>query len=69
MKRRKVVSDKNTALKSPLWPTLVTWLTLDRFAAPGWLYGILGTLFAIYWICWVTDLFNREEIEIFKADS
>jgi hypothetical protein len=38
---------------------LVWWLALDHFHAPGWLYGVAGTLYACFvaaFIAWiVTD--------------
>jgi hypothetical protein len=33
----------------PIFSTLTAWLFLDRVSAPGWVWGVVGTLFAVVW--------------------
>ncbi len=67
MKVRKVI--KNTPPKLPLSYTLLTYLLLDRFNAPEWLWGSFGVLFAIVWVIQIIDIWNCERIDIFESST
>jgi len=69
MKKRKVVSEKNLPTRLPVWSSLIVWLLLDRFNPPGWAWGVVGTVFVFFWIVAITDIFVREDVELFKADA
>lgn len=47
--RRYVLSRLQLPTRLPIWSSLVAWLTLDRLQAPGWVCGVVATLFAILW--------------------
>ena len=49
MKRRKVVDGSQLPAKLPLTWTIATWLLLDHFHVPGWMWGVYWTLVAIVW--------------------
>ena len=66
MKKRKVIAQKNFSMRSPLMPTVVVWLLLDRFQAPGWVWGVVGTLVAILWIAFVAQAWTNEITDIFE---
>ncbi|MGQ7868712.1 hypothetical protein [Sunxiuqinia sp. sy24] len=66
MKKRKVISLNNLPVKLPLFQTLVTWIALDYWNAPQWLYGALGLLFLVVWIYAIVARVNQEETDISK---
>jgi len=64
MKKRKVISSKNTNIRPPLLLTAVTYLFLDKFDAPEWLWGALALFFVILWIVFIAD--KTEDVDIFE---
>ena len=44
----------------PILCTAVTWLLCDRYEAPGWLIGVLGTVFAVAWAAAVWAMFSAK---------
>jgi len=69
MKLFKVVSRKNTTASLPITSTLVAILALDRWSAPGWVWGALGVIFLVAWISSIIKLYNQEEIDIFAKPT
>ena len=61
---RKVVSGKNLPIHSPLVPSLVAWLVMDKLDAAGWVWGAVGFMFLLIWIVFVYDFFDRDEQEV-----
>jgi hypothetical protein len=61
---RKVIAQKNLPMRIPLWPTLTTWLLLDRFHAPEWLAGIMIFLIAFAWLVWFRDMYTRVDVDV-----
>lgn len=49
MNSPKVIAHKQLPARLPFTQTTVAYLVLDRTQAPGWLWGIFGTLFAVIW--------------------
>lgn len=66
MKRRKVVHGKNLAVRLPVFPTITTWLALDHWSAPAWLYGVSFTLLGAVWLLALVDMCIRESIDVFE---
>lgn len=33
----------------PIQTTALAWLVMDRLHAPGWVYGVVGTVLALFW--------------------
>lgn len=66
MKERKSISTKNMPPRLPLVAFAVAFLFLDRFNAPGYVWGIIGTLAVIILIGCLVAWANTEEIDIFK---
>ena len=64
MKKVKVISYKNLPAKLPLLSSAVSYLFLDKFNAPGWVWGVVITLFSILWISCVIKLSNEDVIDI-----
>lgn len=65
----RVISYKNMPVRLPVGGTCVLYLMLDRFQAPGWVWGVLGTLLAILWGIVVHRLFAQKQIELFEAEK
>jgi hypothetical protein len=61
MKKRLVVASANLPTRLPVWSSLITWLVLDRVKAPGWVWGVCGTIFAIVWITSIVLLFVEKQ--------
>jgi len=66
MKSVKVISYKQIPVKIPTIPTAVAWLLLDRLQAAGWVWGVVGTMFALLWIGSVTAFFMQETVDVIK---
>lgn len=60
MTARKVIHVKHLPARLPLFQTLVAWLMLDRFQAPGWVWGVVGTFFALVWIGTVISMATQK---------
>lgn len=69
MKDRRVVASKNLQTKSPITVGVVYWLLLDRFNAPGWLYGVVGTIAVIWLFIWIVSWFFEVETEVFPEEK
>lgn len=66
MKKRKVISHENMPARLPIFWTALCWLVLDRVGAPGWAWGVAGTLLVLAWIVQAIDIFRSEPVEIIK---
>jgi hypothetical protein len=69
MKKFKVISVKNLPAKLPLSSTLIAFLFLDRFHAPAWLWGALGSLYLIVWILIIARICNQKSIDILEDQN
>lgn len=56
MKRPYLINNKYLPPRLPIWPTLVTWLLMDRLQAGPLAWGIVGTIGAIVWIVTVVTV-------------
>ena len=55
--KRIVLKGKHRRHYFPVIGTVVWWLVLDRFGAPGWVYGVVFTLIGIVWIAIIVEGF------------
>ena len=69
MKKRNVIKDSNLKTRNPLFLGLVSYLVLDRFNAPEWVQGAIGSIFGLIFIIFIIDLFKTNEVDIFADDS
>lgn len=71
MTERKIISSDNLRLRFPLISTIVFALLLDKLNSPGWVWVVVGTLFAIIWLIalkrWSTS--GEVEVDIFKEEK
>lgn len=66
MEKQRVISRKSLPAKLPIWTTVLMFLLLDRFNAPGWVWGGMGVIFAIAWIVSVYQTFWLEkDVDLF----
>jgi hypothetical protein len=66
LKKPKVVAHKNLPAKLPIVGTMVWWMVLDKLQAPGWLWGVAGTLGVVFWAFSITALYLQDSQDIFK---
>ena len=62
--KTKVIADTNLPTKLPLSGTLVTWLMLEHFHSPGWVYSVVGFGFAIVWVISLFKLIDEKQVNI-----
>ena len=66
MKTTKVIPYKNLPGRIPIWSTAVVWLVLDRLAAPGWVWGICGTIWCFIWVFSVIAIHTQEQTDPYE---
>lgn len=66
MKKSKVIAYKNLPAKMPIVSSAVAYLFLDKFNAPGWVWGVVITLFSLLWIICIVAKIIQEEVEVIK---
>lgn len=54
--KKTVIKPSSLPMRSPLLFAIVMWLLCDRLAAPGWAYGVLWTVVALWSIVFVAGL-------------
>lgn len=64
MKTKKVISPKQLPTRLPILLGCVLWLMLDRYAAPGWAWGVAGTIWGVLVLGFVVNLFTDRYTEI-----
>lgn len=68
-KKSKYIKSNNLPPRlSILWP-IVWWLVLERFNAPGWLYGVLFTIIGIVYVTEVWRLFAADAVDLVGNDD
>ena len=64
MKKLQVINRKFLPTSLPLTSTLVFWLALDHWNAPGWLYGIVAFIMVIAWIVAIIAIYKEEPADV-----
>lgn len=60
-----VVSNKNLPSRLPVFSAITTYLALEHFNAPEWLYGAIGLFFLLAFIGSIYSIVMSERVEIF----
>ena len=60
------VSYKNLPVSMPVSFTLTILLGLDHFHAPGWVWGVAGTLLVVVWVILLYLKMQQEQIDVFE---
>ena len=64
MANSKVVSFKNLPARLPFTQTVLAYLLLDKFHAPGWVIGTVWTLVGIIWIATIYGIIHQDQVEL-----
>lgn len=48
---------------------MLWFLFLDRFDAPGWLWGVVGSLWALYTLTWALSVWKQENHLLFTESG
>ena len=68
-RKPKVVSYKSLPIRIPWVHTALAYLFLDRFKAPGWAWGVVATVIALFWILSFIGLATQEQVNLFEDKS
>jgi hypothetical protein len=58
--KRVVIHTSAFPIRMPVATTAITYLLLDRWAAPGWVWGVVGTLVLMLWLGALLIRWNEE---------
>jgi hypothetical protein len=58
----------NERPKSPLFLTLLFYLLLDKFNAPGWIWGAVASLCLLLWIVFFICINKEKPVEIYRDE-
>ena len=67
--KRTVISNKNLPARLPYGPAILSYLILDATNAPGWVWGVVGTIVGIILIATIVSLFADKQVEILTEDG
>jgi hypothetical protein len=56
--RDKIVAPQFLPMKSPLMGSLVWYLVLCQFNTPEWLFGVFYTIYGLFFIVYIIDMFR-----------
>lgn len=59
-KKRFVLPADHLPTRMPLWSSVVLYMALDLYHAPGWLWGMTCTVMALLWIGWALVFWQQE---------
>ena len=45
----------------PVQTTALAYLLLDRWSAPGWVWGVVGTVLALFWVLAVVRMYTDKQ--------
>lgn len=62
--KRKVLSYKSLPARSPLFSSIVLWMMLDYYKAPGWVWGVVGTCVILWAAAWLIEVFSADHIDL-----
>lgn len=68
-KVKKVIKRENLPSTIPLFSTLTTYLILDKFNAPEWMWGVLAFIFLLGWINSIYRIVTDEDVDLLNNDS
>lgn len=66
MDRKKVIDRKNLPVKFPIFQSAVIYIMLDYYGAPGWLWGVLITIYSLLWILAFISFVREIDVNIFS---
>lgn len=64
--KRKVISPKSLPTRLPVTFTMVLGLLLDRYDAPGWVWGATGAIMLLIWVAAAIGKVYEDSVEVLK---
>lgn len=61
---KRVISRKNLPTRVPVYQAMLAYLMLDKFNSPGWVWGVVGTIFVCAIISTTIDIFKEKEVDV-----
>ena len=61
---RRVLARKHLPSQYPLHLTVLYWLAMDYWHAPGWAWGCVGTLLVAIWAVVIHGVMTETEVEL-----
>lgn len=65
----KVIKRTNLPARLPLFETLIVITVMDYWNAPQWLWGVIGVLLFVVWICSLIMIFRQKGVDIFSDNN
>lgn len=65
----KVIKRTNLPARLPLFETLIVITVMDYWNAPQWLWGVIGVLLFVVWICSLITIFRQKGVDIFSDNN
>lgn len=60
----KVLHPSQLPTRLPIIGTLVAYMCMDMYDAPGWVIGMVWTLLGIIWICAIVAIYKEDQIKL-----
>jgi hypothetical protein len=64
MKHVTVIKSSSLPTRSPVGFAILFWLLLDRLGAPGWAFGVLGTLVFFMTVFWIVSFWTESKQDV-----
>lgn len=61
------ISYKRMPPRIPLMATLFWWMFLDYTNAPGWLFGVVGTIMLFAWVAFIYVFLTHNGRDVFDS--
>lgn len=58
---RTVIPWDQLPARLPIQTTALVYLLLDRWSAPGWVWGVVGTVLALFWVLAVVRMYTDKQ--------
>jgi len=69
MESKKVIDRKNLPSFLPVFPALTTFLALDHWDAPEWLFGVFGLFFAMWFITAACRIAIDKKVDVLSEEK
>jgi hypothetical protein len=68
-KKRRVISRKELPVKLPIFSTFMAWFFMDKYHAPGWIWGVVGTVMAILWFGAILVFVDEVDVSVVPKEE
>lgn len=67
--QKQVIAFKYLPSRLPIWTTVVTYLLLDRFKSPSWVWGAVGVIVIFVWIACIVGMYYEVSYNPFTGEK